>query len=57
MERGYTQEALANELDMSACNLRKIEHGLGNPTIQTLDKLAKHFNIRIEEFFINTQIA
>ncbi len=56
-EWGYTQEALANELNMSACNIRKIEHGKGNPRIQTLDKLARHFKIRIVDFFVNSHIA
>ena len=49
--QGYTQESLANDLGMSVCNLRKIEHGTGNPEIRTLIKLTNHLNIRIEKLF------
>ena len=56
-EHGYTQEALANELGMSVCNLRKIEHGTGNPRMQTLIKLADHFHINITDFFQKDNIA
>lgn len=56
-EQGYTQEALANELGMSVCNLRKIEHGTGNPEIKTLIKLASHLHIGIADFFQESNIA
>lgn len=47
--QGYTQESLANDLGMSVCNLRKIEHGTGNPEMQTLIKLADHLKIEVAE--------
>ncbi len=47
--QGYTQESLANELGMSVCNLRKIEHGTGNPEMRTLIKLANHLNITVAD--------
>lgn len=50
-KQGYTQESLANDLGMSVCNLRKIEHGTGNPEMRTLIKLTNHLNIRIEKRF------
>ena len=43
----YTQEALANELDMSACNIRLIEHGKANPTIDTLRRLARQLGVSL----------
>ena len=39
--RGYTQEQLANELDMSPAYLRRIERGTANPTINILERLSK----------------
>ena len=56
-ERGYTQEALANELSMGVCNLRQIEHGKGNPTLQTLIKLANHLHIDVINLFQENNIA
>ena len=48
-KQGHTQESLANDLGMSVCNLRKIEHGTGNPEMRTLIKLAGHLNIEVAE--------
>ena len=56
-KQGYTQETLANDLGMSVCNLRKIEHGTGNPEMRTLIKLANHLNIQIEKLFYEDTTA
>lgn len=48
-EHGYTQESLANDLNMSACNIRHIEHGTGNPKLATLLRIAEHLNIELSD--------
>lgn len=40
-ERKMTQEALAFEAELYRSHLGEIERGIGNPTIDTLDKIAK----------------
>lgn len=41
----YSQEYIANEVFMSCSNYRDIEHGVGNPTSKTLDRLADLYGI------------
>lgn len=40
-ELGISQEKLANEALMSAAHLRTLEHCKGNPTVNTLEKIAQ----------------
>lgn len=44
---GITQEELAYGVGMSVSHLRRIEHGKGNPTLDTLIRLANELNGRL----------
>lgn len=47
-EKGITQEELALDLNMSIPNLRRIEHGEGNPTLKTLEKIAGRLEVSFQ---------
>ncbi len=49
-EKGYSQEQLALEAEISPSILRMIERGEANPTIKTLGKLAASLGTTVEEF-------
>lgn len=49
-EKGYSQEQLALEAEISPSILRMIERGGANPTIKTLGKLAVSLGTTVEEF-------
>ena len=40
----FSQEELAGEIGISVSHYRDIEHGQGNPTIKTLQKICKTLN-------------
>lgn len=51
-ERGIRQEDLANELEVSRQTISSLEKGRYNPSIQLAFKIARFFNMSIEEIFI-----
>lgn len=46
---GVTQEKLAELADLNKNSVGAIERGESSPTIETLDRLAKAFNIELHE--------
>lgn len=50
-EHRYSQEYLSAEAEISLSNYRDIEHGKGNPTIETLGKIANTYGVYIGVFF------
>ena len=44
-KRGYTQEILAEKLNIGVRSLRKIESGSGMPSSNTLENLTKVLNV------------
>lgn len=50
-QHGYSQEYLSDEAEISLSNYRDIEHGRGNPTIETLGKIANTYGVYIGTFF------
>ncbi len=50
-EQGLSQEQLAIEAEISTTNLRTIEHGLGNPTTKTAEKLAQSLHTDLASLF------
>ena len=50
--RGINQEDLANDLEVSRQTLGSLENGRYNPSIQLAFKIARYFNMSIEEIFI-----
>ncbi|WP_126465716.1 helix-turn-helix transcriptional regulator [Aedoeadaptatus ivorii] len=51
-EKGITQEELANALEVSRQTVGSLENGRYNPSIILAFKIAKFFNLSIEEVFI-----
>lgn len=55
LERGYTQEKLAEIIDISQKALSSIEIGENFVTSETLDKILTAFDITAEELFATNQ--
>ena len=51
-EKGISQEELARALEVSRQTIGSLENGRYNPTIILAFKIAKYFNMSIEEIFI-----
>lgn len=51
MEKGLSQEALANNSDVSLAQITRIERGVINPTICTIKALAYGLEIEVPELF------
>jgi len=51
-ERGIKQEELANVLEVSRQTISSLENGRYNPSIILAFKIARYFNMSIEEIFI-----
>jgi transcriptional regulator len=51
-EKGITQEELANTLEVSRQTVGSLENGRYNPSIILAFKIARFFNLSIEEIFI-----
>lgn len=50
--RGINQEELANILEVSRQTISSLENGRYNPSIILAFKIARYFNLIIEEIFI-----
>ena len=50
-----SQEEFANEIGLSVSLLRDIEHGRGNPTLKTLEKIFIGLGMEFESLFTNVQ--
>lgn len=53
--RGLKQEELADILEVSRQTIGSLENGRYNPSILLAFKLARYFNVRIEDIFIDTE--
>lgn len=51
-EKGIRQEDLADALEVSRQTISSLESGRYNPSILLAFKIAKYFNMRIEDIFI-----
>ena len=51
-ERGIRQEELASELEVSRQTISSLENGRYNPSIVLAFKIARYFNMSIEEIFV-----
>lgn len=51
-ERGIKQEELAKILEVSRQTIGSLENGRYNPSITLAFKIARYFNMTIEEIFI-----
>jgi putative transcriptional regulator len=51
-QAGITQEMLADSLEVSRQTIGSLESGRYNPSIVLAFKIARYFNVSIEEIFI-----
>lgn len=51
-QHGIKQEDLANSLGVSRQTIGSLENGRYNPSIQLAFRIARYFNMSIEEIFI-----
>lgn len=51
-QRGIKQEDLANALEVSRQTIGSLENGRYNPSIKLAFKIARYFQMSIEEIFI-----
>ena len=54
--KGFTQERLADKMEISSKYLSSIERGKENPTLDTLIKLSESLGVNIEDIFRFIQI-
>ena len=50
-EKGFTQEALALECEISVSYMRRMEHGTANPTINELWRIAEVLEVELSNPF------
>lgn len=50
-ERGLSQQRLCDMAGVNKVTLIRIEHGTGNPNVETLEKLARALDVEIATFF------
>lgn len=50
-EKGYTQEALAYDSDLSLSQIARIETGVINPTVSTVFRIARTLDVPVSELF------
>lgn len=51
MDRGYTQEGLANEIGMTQSYLAEIESGKRNVSLSNIARIAQGLHISLSELF------
>ncbi|WP_072892116.1 helix-turn-helix transcriptional regulator [Ornithinibacillus halophilus] len=51
-QHGINQEKLANELEVTRQTIGSLENGRYNPSIILAFKIARYFNLTIEDIFI-----
>jgi putative transcriptional regulator len=54
-ERNWTQADLAHHVSVSRQTINAIEKGKFDPSLPTAFRLAKLFNLKIEEIFLDDQ--
>jgi transcriptional regulator with XRE-family HTH domain len=52
LEKGFTQEHLANELGIEISQISRIERGVINTSITTLYSISKVLNVNVSELFV-----
>ena len=50
-ELGYTQEELAERINLSRTHMGHIEQGRKSPSLKVLTRIAKALNVKISELF------
>lgn len=55
-ERGMTQKELSAATGISQADISRLEHGTGNPSIKTLQRIAKAFHMTLKIEFVPMEI-
>jgi len=55
-KKGFTQEQLAEKIDISPKYLSSIERGKENPTLNTLIKLSESLDVNLNDIFYQIEI-
>ena len=50
--RGWTQEYLAEKLEMETQNISRMENGIHMPNSDRIERIADIFNVKINELFL-----
>jgi DNA-binding XRE family transcriptional regulator len=56
MKKGFTQEQLAEKIDINSKYLSSIERGKENPTLNTLIKLSESLDVNLNNIFYQVEI-
>lgn len=51
---GFSQEAFADECGYARSYMSRIERGLGNPSLDAIEVLAKALHVPVEELFTDS---
>lgn len=52
-ELGYTQEELAEKLNLSRTHMGHIEQGRKSPSLEVLERIAKNLRVRVRDLIPN----
>ena len=52
LSKNMTQNQLAMECDFEKASLSRIESGLSNPTVRTLNKISVALDVSLADFFM-----
>ena len=50
-ERGYSQRTFSSMIELDRVTLNRIESGMGNPTIGTLQRIAEGLEVGVADLF------
>jgi transcriptional regulator with XRE-family HTH domain len=56
MKKGFTQDELSEEINISSKYLSSIERGKENPTLNTIIKLSEALGVDVDELFHHIEI-
>lgn len=54
--RGQTQETLAEDAQLSADTIRRLEHGSFSPSLETLGKICEGLSLQLSTLFIGFEL-
>lgn len=56
-EKGITMESLASGIGTSQASISRIITGNGNPTIESLERIANYLGVGVADLFVNDGIV
>lgn len=51
LSKGMTQDELSKRIELDAAYISNVESGKNNPTLATIEKIAKALNVSVDELF------